>query len=143
MLSINDLKIGTKIIVNDAPHQVIFSQHSKLGRGGGILRTKLKNLVTGTVIEKTFAGQEKVEEAVLEIRKAQFLYSENQEYFFMDSESFEQFTLLKSQLDNLANFLKDGQNVDILYFDNNLRITLSLPKIFFPECTKSNISSKL
>lgn len=126
MLSINDLKIGTKIIFNHAPFQVILAQHSKLGRGGGILRAKMKNLTNGTVIEKTFAGQEKVEEAHLETRASQFLYHDENEYFFMDSDSFEQFTLNKSQLGSLANFLKEGENVGILYFQEN-PINIQLP----------------
>lgn len=126
MLSINDLKIGTKIIFNHAPFQVILAQHSKLGRGGGILRAKMKNLIDGAVIEKTFAGAEKIEEAHLETRTSQFLYHDENEYFFMDSDSFEQFTLNKNQLGSSANFLKEGENVGILYFQEN-PINIQLP----------------
>ena len=116
MLSINDLKIGSKIIFNSQPMVVIFSQHSKLGRGGGIMRTKLRNLISGTILEKTFAGAEKLEEAELETKKAQYLYHDEKGYHFMDSATFEQFSLDKNQLGDIARFLKEGGEVDIIYF---------------------------
>lgn len=126
MLTINDIKIGTKIIFNGAPYQVIYTEHSKQGRAGGILRTKIKNLIDGSTIEKTFAGAEKLEPATLETKKAQFLYKENDAYFFMDSESFEQFELEKKQLGDMAKYLKDGTDVDILYYSDK-PINISLP----------------
>lgn len=126
MLSINDLKIGTKIIFNNAPFQIIFAQHSKLGRGGGILRAKMKNLIDGSVVEKTFAGAEKIAPAQLETRQNQFLYRENDQYFFMDSDTFEQFSLTEKQLGSLGKFLKEGEKIDILYFENE-PINLQLP----------------
>ena len=126
MLSINDLKIGSKIIFNDQPIVVIFAQHSKLGRGGGIMRTKLRNLINGTTIEKTFAGAEKLEEAELETKKAQYLYHDEAGYYFMDPTSFEQFSLAKNQLGDIARFLKEGGVVDIIYFDSK-PININLP----------------
>lgn len=126
MLSINVLKPGTKIIFNGMPHRVISAEHSKLGRGGGILRTKIKNLISGTILEKTFAGAEKIEEAELETKKAQFLYKDDTGYHFMDSSNFEQFTLTKSQLGKTANFLKEGAEIDILYFSEK-PINIQLP----------------
>lgn len=126
MLSINDLKIGIKINFEGAPYVVIFAQHSKLGRGGGIMRTKLRNLISGTIIEKTFAGAEKLEEAELETKKAQFLYRDDAGYYFMDSKTFEQFSLAKNQLDKTADFLKEGGEVDIVYFDDK-PININLP----------------
>src|SRR3990167_6344042 len=126
MLSINDLKLGTKIIFNGLPFQVIFAQHSKLGRGGGILRAKLKNLRDGTTIEHTFAGAEKIEPAELETKKAQFLYKTGEQFFFMDSADFEQFELLQKQIGDISRFLKDGESVDILYFQDE-PINIQLP----------------
>lgn len=126
MLSINDLKIGTKVNFNGAPYVVIFSEHSKLGRGGGIQRTKMRNLINGSIIEKTFAGAEKLEEADLETKKAQYLYKDAEQYHFMDSTTFEQFSLAKNQLGKTAEFLKEGGEVDILYFDDK-PINLNLP----------------
>jgi len=126
MLTINDLKIGTKVNFNGEPYVVVFSQHSKLGRGGGMMRTKLRNLITGTILEKTFAGAEKLEEAELETKKAQFLYKDHEQYYFMDSATFEQFALPKKQLGHLADFLKEGAEVDIIYF-NEKPININLP----------------
>lgn len=125
MYNINDLKIGTKVIFNDEPHQVIFAQHSKQGRAGGILRSKLKNLIDGSTIEKTFAGAEKIEPAELLLKKAQYLYKTD-EYFFMDPIDFEQFSLSQKQIGDSGKFLKEGEEVDILYFDGNA-INVQLP----------------
>jgi len=126
MLSINDLKVGSRILFNSQPHQIIYTEHSKLGRGGGILRTRIKNLVNGTIVEKTFAGAEKVEEVELETRLAQFLYKEGDQFNFMDSTNYEQFSLAKGQLGTTADFLKDGQEVTIIYYQEK-PINVSLP----------------
>lgn len=126
MLDINDLKLGTRIIFNDQPYVVVFSQHSKLGRGGGILRSKIKNLIDGSTIDHTFAGAEKIEAAELETKKAQFLYGDGENFNFMDSSSFEQFSMTKKQLGDVIKFLKDGSEVDLLYF-NNEPINIQLP----------------
>ena len=131
MLSINDLKIGTKIIFLGAPYVVAFSQHSKSGRSGAVLRSKLKNLLDGSTIEHTFAGAEKIEPAELETKKAQFLYGDGENYNFMDSKTFEQFSLFKKQIGESSKFLKDGSEVDLLYFDDK-PINIQLPiKISF------------
>lgn len=126
MLTINDLKVGTKVIINDQPMVVIFSQHSKLGRGGGIQRTKLRSLLNGTVIEKTFAGQEKLQEAELETKNMQFLYKDSNGYYFMDPANFDQIVLNYEQLGKLSDFLKEGEKVDIVYF-NEKPININLP----------------
>ncbi|MBM2820968.1 MAG: elongation factor elongation factor [Candidatus Berkelbacteria bacterium] len=126
MLSINDLKVGTKVNFNGQPYVVIFSEHSKLGRGGGIQRTKMRNLISAAIIEKTFSGAEKLEEAELETKKAQYLYKDDNGYNFMDSATFEQFSLAKNQLGKTAGFLKEGGEVDILYFEEE-PININLP----------------
>lgn len=126
MYTINDLKIGTKIIFNGAPYEVIFAQHSKQGRAGGILRSKIKNLIDGSIVDHTFAGQEKIEPAELETKKAQYLYRDENAHYFMDSSNFEQFELTEKQLSTMSKFLKDGESVDILYFDDK-PINISLP----------------
>jgi len=126
MLTINDLKIGTKITFNNEPYVVIFAQHSKQGRAGGIMRTKIKSLITGAIIEKTFAGAEKLQPAELETKKAQYLYSDSEGYHFMNSGNFEQFALSKNQLSETTKFLKEGGEVDIIYFQGN-PININLP----------------
>lgn len=146
MLSINALKIGSKIIYNNQPCVVIFTQHSKIGRGGGILRTKLRNLTDSSIVEKTFAGAEKIEEAELETKNAQFLYKDGENHFFMDSVSFEQFSLDEKQLGDIARFLKEGGNVDILYFEDkpiniNLPIKIVLEVTYTEPGFKGNTAS--
>ncbi|MEI6040001.1 MAG: elongation factor P [Candidatus Berkelbacteria bacterium] len=126
MLTISDLKIGTRVLFNDNPCIVVYSEHSKQGRAGAVLRCKLKNLLNGATVEHTFAGAEKLEEADLQTKKAQFLYREGNQFFFMDSESFEQFELNKTQIGESADFLKDGEEVDLLYFNGN-PINIQLP----------------
>lgn len=134
MLTINDLKIGTKVTFEGAPYVVIFAQHSKQGRAGGIMRTKLRNLISGAIIEKTFAGAEKLEAADLQTKKAQFLYKDSSGYHFMKSTDFEQFSLTAEQLSKLADFLKEGEEIDILYY-NDLPINVNLPIKIILEVT--------
>jgi len=126
MLNINDLKPGTKILFNGQPYAVVSAEHSKQGRAGGILRSKLKNLIDGSTIEHTFAGAEKMEEASLETKKAQFLYRGDDLFNFMDSATFEQFELNSTQIGSAAKFLKDGESIDILYFDGR-PINIQMP----------------
>lgn len=126
MLNISDLKIGTKFLFNGAPYVVTYSEHSKQGRAGAVLRCKMKNLLTGGSMEHTFAGAEKVEEASLETKKAQFLYKDETNFYFMDPITFEQFELNKNQVGDSTNFLKDGEEVELLYFDGD-PINIQLP----------------
>lgn len=111
---------------NGAPYQVIYREHSKLGRGGAILRSKIKNLLTGAIIDITFKGNEKLEEAEIARSKAQFTYKDASGYNFMDSSSYEQFTLSGEQIGVQSNFLKEGLEVDVLSW-NSKAINISLP----------------
>lgn len=126
MLNINDLKPGVKAIFNDQPHVVVSAEHSKSGRSGAVLRAKIKNLITGAQFEHTFAGAEKLEEAEITNKKAQFLYRDSDLFYFMDPVSFEQFELTKAQIDKDAGFLKDGEEVEIMYFEGTA-ISIQLP----------------
>jgi elongation factor P len=126
MLSINEIKTGTNIIFNDSPYVVLYHEHSKMGRAGSVLRTRLKNLANGTVLEKTFQGAETVSEADISKTKAQYTYKEGENYNFMDSESYEQFTLSKIALGDNINYLKEGTEVSILNL-NGSPINIELP----------------
>jgi elongation factor P len=114
MLNLSDIKTGKSLSINNEPYLVIFHQHSKMGRAGAVLRTKLRNLRSGTVMEKTFQGSDKIEEAEMAKSKAQYLYQEGDNYFFMDNVNFEQFSLPKSVLGDLTNYLIEGTEVTIL-----------------------------
>lgn len=126
MLNLSDIKTGKTIAINNEPYLVIFHQHSKIGRAGAVLRTKLRNLKTGAVMEKTFQGADKIEEAEIAKSKAQFLYREGENFFFMDNASYEQFSLPKSVLGNLTDYLIEGTEVTILNY-NNSPINIELP----------------
>jgi len=126
MLSINELKLGTTIKHNNEPHAIIWTQHVQMGRGGAILRTKIKNLISGNVLEVTFKGNEKAEEADLERGRANYLYKDEQMAHFMDNSSYEQFTIALDQIGDKINFLKDGEDVDVLYF-NKKAVNIDLP----------------
>lgn len=126
MLSITNLKTGIVIDVDGVPFEVIKSQHTQLGRGGAILRTTLKNLITGANIEKTFKGDSKIASANISKNKAQFLYKEGTNYVFMDSSTFEQFNLNQQIIGNNTNFLTEGLTINIKYF-NKQPINIELP----------------
>lgn len=126
MLSINEIKPGRVIKINNQPYVVTKTDHHKMGRGGAVLKTKLRNLIDGRVLDQTFQGVQQAEEAETETKKAKYLYKDAEQAFFMDNESFEQFSLDLDVLDNQAKFLKDGIDVSILYFEAK-PVTIELP----------------
>lgn len=126
MLGLSDIKTGKTISMGGEPFVVIFDQHSKTGRAGAVLRTKLRNLKSGAVLEKTFQGSDKIEEAEVSKSKAQFLYREGEDYNFMDNANYEQFSLPKAVLGNLTDYLIEGTEITILNFNGN-PINIELP----------------
>ena len=126
MLSINDLKKGINISLNNEPFTVVSSQHLKMGRGGGMMQTKLKNLINGKVIEKNFKGHESIEQANLSRQKAQFLYADDEGVHFMEQENFETITVPIDNVGELTKFMADGQMVDVLSF-NEKPVNISMP----------------
>lgn len=118
MLSLTEIKTGKRILFNGEPYLVMEYQHSKTGRAGAVLRTKLKNLLTGAIIDHTFQGSDKVEETDILKSHAQYLYHEGEEYQFMDAENYDQFSLAKSVLGNATDYLVEGTEVTVLNFDS-------------------------
>lgn len=118
MLSIAQLKPGVTIKIDDAPYIVLSAIFSKQARGGGTNNTKLKNILTGSNIQRTFQGSDQLEEAEITYSRAQYLYSTGDEYHFMDSSSFEQFSFTKDDLGDLVYYLVDGNDVDIQNYEN-------------------------
>ncbi len=131
MLSIAEIKLGKNIIIDGAPYQVTWNQFGKTARQGGVMKTKLRNLLTGNVIEKTFQGNDKVDEAEITYKKAQFLYANGDDYEFMDNETYEQLAFTKAQLGEVANFLSDGTECDIKYFNGSPINVQVQPKMTF------------
>lgn len=126
MLSLSEIKTGKNIILNGMPFSVLYHEHSKTGRAGSVLRTKLKNLETGAILEKTFQGADQADEADIQKSKAQFIYKEGGNYFFMDSETYEQFSLSKEALGNAPQYLTEETEVVLLNF-NGKPINIELP----------------
>jgi elongation factor P len=141
MLSIKDIKSGKKIIIEGQPYTVMTVQHSKMGRMGAVLRTKLKNLETGSMLNKTFQGSDKVQEAEVETKKAQYLYQNENTFYFMDNESYEQFELDEKVIGDNAKYLKEGTDVSLLYFDERA-INIDLPIKMTFEVTEAPPSVK-
>jgi len=126
MYSISEIKIGKLIQIAGEPFVVVKADHHKMGRGGAVLKTKLKNVINGNVLEKTFQGNDKAEPAETEKRKANYMYKDDNNAYFMDNENFEQFELPVEQLSDKLQFMKDGIDVDVLYFKNN-PVSIELP----------------
>lgn len=126
MLSMNDLKVGTIFTHDSKPHVVVSATHMKTGRGGANLRAKIKNLLTGQNLEITYSGSSKIEEADVERSKASFLYHDDNNYYFMDASSYEQFGLSSDTVSDQAGFLKEGQEVDVMLY-NGRPVSIKLP----------------
>ncbi|MZP28472.1 elongation factor P [Heliobacterium undosum] len=121
MISSNDFRTGSTIELDGDAFVVIEFQHVKPGKGAAFVRTKLKNIKTGSVVERTFRAGEKVPKARLERRQMQYLYSDADEsYTFMDVENFEQITLQRNQIEEQLRFLKENMNVHVLTWNGNL-----------------------
>ncbi len=135
MLSLKSIKPGKVVDLEGNPYLVLTAQHSKQARGSAVLKTKLKNIISGSVINQTFQGHEKFEEAILENFKAQYLYEDDdpapggagrRNYHFMNQEDYEQFNLDAEQIGSAKNYLKEEMIVTIQTHDEK-PISLKLP----------------
>lgn len=143
MLSLNEIKTGKVIEINNEPFVVYKADHHKTGRGGAVLKTKLKNLINGNILEKTFQGNDKAVEAETETKKVNYLYKDENEAYFMDNETYDQFSLNLDQIGERQKFLKDGTEVNLLYFSGNpvaleLPVKIELKVISAPPGVKGN-----
>ena len=136
MLGISDIKIGTVITFKEQPFVVTKADHLKMGRGGAVLKTKLKNLITGEVLPETFQQSDSIQPANIERRKASFLYADGDEYHFMESDNYEQFFLTKDVVEEQIKYLKEGLDVDILKFDDK-PVAINLPTKITYEVTEA------
>jgi elongation factor P len=126
LLSTSEFRKGAKIEYKGEPFEIVDFQHVKMGRGGAIVRTKMKNIKTGSVLEDTFRSGEKFESPQLEDKDMQYLYAEGDLHYFMDTETFEQIPLNTSQLGEAKKFLKENMLVKILNYRGK-PITVELP----------------
>ena len=127
MYSPTDLKKGVVIQLDGQPYRVVEYNQKVVGRGGSIVSVKVKNLVTGALLPKTFKGQDKIEPAEVVNKKVQYLYNDGEDFHFMDPESFEQFQLSKDIIDEAAGYLKEADELHLQFFDGKV-INVELPK---------------
>src|SRR5688572_26373088 len=113
MISTNDMRPGQTLDLDGDLFTIIHYQHHKPGKGGAMVRTKLKNVKTGAVVDKTFRADEKVELARVDKREMQFLYADDSSFVFMDNESYEQIHIDRDFVAEAADLLKEGQTVNV------------------------------
>lgn len=129
-----DLKKGTVCQIDGQPYRVTDYNQKVMGRGGSIVNVKLKNLINGSVIPKTFKGQDKIERAEVSGREVQYLYNDGSAFYFMDPATFEQFELAADMVEDASDYLKEGDTLTLQFFGDRV-INVELPKNLFLEVT--------
>jgi elongation factor P len=127
MLSITDLKKGTVFVLDNEPYKVVDYSQKVMGRGGSIVNVRIKSLISGKVLEKTFKGNEQLESADITNQQVQYLYNDGQLYYFMNQDTFEQFEVSDDLIGDNAGYIKDGDMVQLQFFHGN-PISVDLPK---------------
>lgn len=126
MLTMKELRIGVAITHENEPYVVLWSDFMRTAMRKPVMRTKLRNLISGRTLELTFKPDDKIQEADLERNKASYLYLQNGEYYFMDQTTYDQFFLTADQLGDQAKYLKEGLEVQVLNYDNK-PVTIQIP----------------
>ncbi len=126
-ISINQFKTGLTVLIDDKVYMIVSYEHVKPGKGAAFCRTKLKELKTGQLMEKTFRDGDRIEEAFVEEKKLQFLYKESDAYHFMDMEDFNEFVLSKEALGDYVDFLKDNLEITGYFYKGQL-INIKIPQ---------------
>ena len=136
-VSVNNLRRGQLVLIDGTVYSIVESQHVKPGKGPAFVRVKIKNAATGAVIDRTYAGKEKIDEADARRMKMQFLYSDDQ-WHFMDQDTYEQVALAPDDVGDAKNYLTEGLEVEILMWEGralgmelpaavNLKVTYTDP----------------
>ena len=116
MIGGKDLKNGMTIIYNGAPYRVEYFQHVKPGKGGAFTRTKIRNLVTESVLEVTFKDRDEIETAMVERKELEFIYKDGSNFHFMDPETYEQIAFPAERCEKISTFLKENMRVTVTTF---------------------------
>ncbi len=136
MISVNDFKTGLTIEVDHGIWRVIDFQHVKPGKGAAFVRSKLRNLRTGAIQEKTFRAGEKVEKAQIDNRRMQYLYASGDQHVFMDNESYEQIELPATRIEYELKFLKENMEVYIVMYQGEV-LGVDIPNTVELEVTET------
>ena len=137
MPSTAEFRNGMTLILDGALFTIVEFQHVKPGKGGAFVRTRLKNVKTGRVIDRTFRSGEKFEEARLEEKEMQFLYSSGDHYFFMDTATYEQAQLGEDVVGDAKKYLKEGNNATVVFYGTNV-IGVEIPFFVQLEVVKTD-----
>ena len=125
-VSTNDLRNGMSLDLPEGLFNVVEFQHVKPGKGGAFVRTKLKNVRSGAVIERTYRADEKLEQAIIDKRDMQFLYRDGADFVFMDTTSYEQMTATPASLGDAPNYLKEGDEANLQMYNGEI-VGVDLP----------------
>ncbi len=125
-LDTSQFRNGLKIELDGEPFTIVYFQHVKPGKGGAFVRTKVKNLKTGRVLDRRFRSGEKVEAADIEDRKMQYLFQDGEQLVFMDSESYDQIPFTSEQVGDARKYLLENTTVDVLFWRGQ-PINIELP----------------
>ena len=126
MINVGEIRKGIIIELDGQLYSIVDFQHIKMGRGSAQVRLKLRNVRTGAVIDRSFQATEKFQRVRLDHRTVQYLYNDGERYYFMDTESFDQFPLTPDQLGDAVNYLKEGITLELLSY-NDQPIGVELP----------------
>ncbi len=136
MATTNDLKNGMTLNLDGQLWTVVEFQHVKPGKGGAFVRTKIKNILSGKVVDKTFNAGTKVEVATVDKREMQYLYREGEDFIFMDTETYDQPHIPSATVGDAANFLLPEQNA-VIAFNNDTPLYIELPAAVVLEVTET------
>src|SRR5210317_1161941 len=125
-ITTNDLKTGITLELDNGLFQVIEFQHVKPGKGGAFVRTKLRNVRTGNVFDKTFNAGIRVEQAIINREEMQFLYRDGDDYVFMNNESYEQMNVAPAALGDAADFIVEGMTAQVAFYNDEI-ISVEIP----------------
>lgn len=137
MYTASDLRKNLKIEIDGEPYVITDFEFSKPGKGQSLYRCRLKNMVTGNAFDKTYRSNDKFKKAPLEERTMQYLYSQGEEYHFMDNKSYDQIVIMADQLGDDTQFMTDNMDVDVLMF-NERPIGVTLPNFVTLEVTRAD-----
>jgi len=138
MYTVADLRKGLQVVIDDEPYVVITFEFAKPGKGQAIYRTRMRNMLTGAIIDRTYRSGEALQQASLDQRNMQYLYKDEHNYYFMDNDTYEQVAIGKDALGDAYYYLKDNLTVEVLFFRGqaigvnpptfvNLRVTGAAP----------------
>jgi elongation factor P len=141
MISTSDFRKGMRIAIDGQPYYIVDFLHVKMGRGGANVRTKLKNIKTGQVLDRTFGGNEQFEQPDFSDRKMQYMYNDGSEWFFMDATTFEQVGIPKDKIEDAVPYFKESDEYHILFFEGEA-ISVDLPPAVIFEVTEAEPAVK-